>query len=84
MTFTIPDDILAQAGLTNRDAMVEFACLLFDTERLDKPTAARLAGLDRPQFEAELLRRGIAPWRPTLDEFEEDVRALEKLRKNAS
>ncbi len=73
MTISIPDDILREAGLTPRDAVIEFACRLFDAERLSKSTAARLCGLDRPEFEAELRSRNLAVYRTTLAEYEQDM-----------
>jgi predicted HTH domain antitoxin len=83
MTITIPDDILAQAGLTERDALIEFACRLYDADRLTKPAAARLAGLDRVGFEIELRKRGIAVYRPTPEDFRSDMETLRQLRETA-
>jgi predicted HTH domain antitoxin len=80
MTVTIPDDILRQAGLTEADALFEFACSLFDGGRLGLSHAARLAGLDRVQLEGELRKRGIAVWRPTRADIADEAAALKKLR----
>lgn len=79
MTITIPDAILKQAGLTERDALIEFACRLYDADRLDLNAAARLAGLGRPALEQELLARGIALHRPTLKDVEQDAATLRRL-----
>lgn len=79
MTFTIPDDILRLAGLTEREAIVEFACRLFDAQKLDLHTAGRLAGLSRAEMERELMARHIAVFRPTVEEFESDIRTLDEL-----
>lgn len=79
MTINVPDDILRQAGLTERDALVEFACRLFDAERLDLFAGARLAGLSRADFEAELRARRIPIYRPTLQDVDDDEAALGKL-----
>lgn len=79
MTITIPDDILARAGLTERDALVEFACRLFDAGKIDLPTAARLAALSRPALEAELRARGIAIHRPTEADIADDAAAIRRL-----
>lgn len=76
MTITIPDDILREAGLTEAEALVEFACRLFDAGRLGKAAAARLCGLDRLALEGELRRRGLAVYRTTVEEYEQDRRAL--------
>ncbi|MCB9840733.1 MAG: UPF0175 family protein [Phycisphaeraceae bacterium] len=79
MTITIPDDILEQAGLTEREALIEFACRLFDGDRLPLPLAARLAGLERVQMEIELGRRGIPIWRQTIEDQNDDMAALDRL-----
>ena len=72
MNIFIPDDILNEAGLTESDALIEFACRLFDAGRLSKGGGARLAGLDRTTFEAELHKRGLAVYRATLEDYELD------------
>ena len=40
-TLSIPDHVLRQAGLTERDALVEFACRLFDAGKITLWSAAR-------------------------------------------
>ncbi|HMN39413.1 MAG TPA: UPF0175 family protein [Phycisphaerales bacterium] len=72
MFLDIPDEILREAGLTKHDALVEFACRLFDAGKLDKAVAARLCGLERPAFEAELAKRGLTVYRSTLEDYELD------------
>ena len=79
MTLTIPDEVLKQSGLTERELLIEFACRLFDAGRLSLPMAGRLAHLSRPEFERELFARGIPAYRPTVEDFEKDMAALEKL-----
>lgn len=79
MTITIPDDILKQAGLTEREALIELAVRLYDADRLGLSMAGRLCGMDRVHFEAELRKRGIAIWRPTAEDVEQDVAALNRL-----
>ena len=75
----IPDDWLAEAALSERDAKIEIACRLFEAGRLPMPTATRWAGLNRTEFEEELLRRKIAICRPTVEDLEQDIEALERL-----
>lgn len=75
MSLNIPDDILKEAGLTEGDALIELACVLFDKGRLGKGAAARLCGLDRTGLEAELHRRGLAVYRTTLEDYEQDRRS---------
>ncbi len=79
MPLVIPDDALREAGLSERDALIEFACRLFDAGKLTLWSAARLAGLSRVAFEDELLARGI-PWlRPDRCDLADDVAGLERL-----
>jgi predicted HTH domain antitoxin len=54
-------------------------CRLFDAGRLSLWSAAQLAGLTRVQFEGELMSRGIAVYRPTIEDFRSDIDALKKL-----
>jgi predicted HTH domain antitoxin len=75
----IPDDVLRQAGLTEVEARLEFACRLFDAQRLRVNQAARFACLDRYAFEDELSKRGLAVYRPTVEDLQRDVAALEKM-----
>jgi len=79
MTLSIPEDILKEAGLTERDALIEFACRLFDAEKLDLNTAARLAGMERVHFEIELRNRKIPIYRPTVEEFRQDMETIRRL-----
>lgn len=81
MTFSIPDDILREAGLTESEALVELACRLFDAGRLSKEAAVRLCGLERTAFEAELYRRGLAVYRTTLEDYEMDRRPVDEVRR---
>lgn len=80
MTFHVPDDILEQSGLSGQQMLLELACHLFDIGRLDLTSAARLATLDRVDFENVLRDRGIAIYRPTLSDMEDETKAIEKFR----
>jgi predicted HTH domain antitoxin len=79
MAVVIPEDVIREAGLTEREALVEFACHLFDLGRLTLPAAARLAGLPRVSFEQELRTRRIAIYRPTPADLKADLDALDQL-----
>jgi predicted HTH domain antitoxin len=79
MPLTIPDEVLSQAGLTEAEARLEFACRLFDAGRLSIHQAAKLAGLDRYALEDQLHKRKIPVYRPTVEDLRHDVAALEKL-----
>lgn len=73
----IPDDILATAGLTERDCLIELAVQLYAQRRLPIGPALRLCGLTRIEFEHELARRDIALY--SVDDLERDVAELEEL-----
>jgi predicted HTH domain antitoxin len=66
--------------LTEREALTEFVCRLLDSEKLPLWPAAKLAGLSRPEMEDELRRRGIATYRPTIENLFNDVAVIERLR----
>lgn len=78
-TVTIPDEVLRQAGLTEREALVEFACRLFDAGKVSLWSAARLSGLDRNGIEDALLERKIPIYRPTVDDLAQDLATLDRL-----
>lgn len=81
MTLTIPDDIFQAAKLDERAMLVELACHLFDKELLSLGQAARLAGMTRTAFEEALFDRGIAAYRYDEAEFEQDMRALDAMKR---
>jgi predicted HTH domain antitoxin len=56
----ISDEALREAGLSEREAAVEFASHLFDAGKLTLWSAAKLAGLSQVEFERELGPRKIA------------------------
>jgi predicted HTH domain antitoxin len=76
MPVTISDEFLHQARLSEREALIEIACRLFDAGRLEFTPAARLAGLSRGEFEDELLERGLPIYRYTADHFMQDLKSL--------
>lgn len=78
-TLTIPDEVLRQTGLTEREALVEFACRLFDAGKISLWSAARLAGLDRNGMEDALLERDIPIFRPTAADLVQDLLTLDHL-----
>jgi predicted HTH domain antitoxin len=75
----VPDNVLTETGLTERELLVELACRLFDTGKLSLWLAARMAGLDRNGMEDALLQRGIAVYRPTLDDLAKDLETINRL-----
>jgi predicted HTH domain antitoxin len=80
MPVVIPDEALREAGLSEREALVEFACRLFDAGKLPLPSAARLAGLSRVAIEQELRARRIPIHRPTPQDLKADLDALDQIR----
>ena len=78
-TITVPDEVLRQAGLSEREALVEFACRLFDAKKLTLWSAAQLSGLDRNGIEDALLERGIPVYRPTVEDLAQDLATLDRL-----
>jgi predicted HTH domain antitoxin len=79
MPLTISDETLKKAGLTEREALIEFACRLFDAGRLSVHEAARLVGVERYSFEAELAKRKIPIYRYSEEHLRQDLEALRKL-----
>ncbi|WP_435010855.1 UPF0175 family protein [Tundrisphaera lichenicola] len=80
MPVVISDETLKQAGLTESEAIVEIACHLYDAGKLTLWPAARMAGMNRSEFEQALMNRSIPVYRPTLEDLVEDVATLERLR----
>jgi predicted HTH domain antitoxin len=80
MPVVIPDETLKEAGLTEREMVVEIACRLIDAGKLTLWQAARLAELSRSEFEQELGARKIPIYRPSLQDLADDLAALSRLR----
>ena len=78
-TLYIPDGILERAGVTEREVLIEVACRLFDSGKLSLHGAGELAGLHRDEIEDELMSRGIAVYRPTVEDVEKDFATMQKL-----
>ncbi|MGP0066279.1 MAG: UPF0175 family protein [Isosphaeraceae bacterium] len=79
MPVMIPDETLREAGLSERDAKVEIACWLFEGQKLTLWSAAKLAGLNRVEFEQELLARGIPRYRPDPRDLAEELAAMDQI-----
>ena len=83
MPVVISNETLLEAGLSEREALVESACGLFDSGRLTLWSAARLAQLPRVAFEQELRARRMALYRPTPADLQSDLDALDQLGKGS-
>ena len=81
MTLQIPDEILRAAKLDERGVLVELARHLLDTDRLTLAQGARLAGMNRTEFEDALLDRGIPIYRYDEDEIRKELETLRELRR---
>jgi predicted HTH domain antitoxin len=79
MPLVISDDVLQAAGLSEKEAKLEIACRWFDAGKLAIGHAARLAGIDEREFEAQLELRGLPRHRYTEDMLAHDVESLKKL-----
>lgn len=76
MTLTLPDDP-ALDGLAESDIRLDLACALFAGGRISRSVGARMAGMERFDFDAELVRRKIPSF--TEEMLEEDLATLRKL-----
>jgi predicted HTH domain antitoxin len=76
MTLTLPDDP-ALAEFSELDIRLDLACALFAAGRISRMVAARMAGMERFDFDRELAGRRI----PTCTEemLEEDIGTLRTL-----
>lgn len=79
MPLTIPDETLAAARMTEPELRVEIACRLFEADKLALWPAAQLAGLDRVNFVSALHQRNIGWPRIDIEDYEQDLKALDKL-----
>ncbi|MGA2062078.1 MAG: UPF0175 family protein [Thermoguttaceae bacterium] len=78
-TIIIPDEVLKEAGLNPQEALVEFACRLFEAGRLSLHSAGKLAGLDRVHMEEALSQRKIPIYRPTIEDINQDLAAMKQM-----
>jgi predicted HTH domain antitoxin len=79
MPVVISDETLKQAVMTEREAVIEIACRLFDAGKLHLWPAAKMAGLSRVEFEQKLMNRMIPVFRPTIQDLLDDLAALRQL-----
>lgn len=74
MPVVIPDDILQEAGLSEREVLVEIACRLYDADMFK--LWQQPCGLDRLALINELQRRHIPVFRPSVEDVEYDANTL--------
>ncbi len=75
MTLTLDDDILATAGITNQELLIEIAATLYHRKGLPLGKASALAGLNRIVFLEELAAREI-PIHYNEQELDRDIKTL--------
>lgn len=63
---------------TEREALLESACRMFETGRLSLFLAAQLAGLPQPEFEDILLEKGIPIYPYSEDDLRDDLQTLKQ------
>lgn len=71
----ITNDTLADAKMTEREFMIDFACFLYERKRLSMGRARNLSGLDQISFQKELAKRDI-DIHFTKEDLREDLRNL--------
>lgn len=80
MCLHISSELLKRAGLPDdREAIIEFACRLFQARKIPLWPAAQLAGLSRVAMEGQLRKRGIPIYYPTVEDLMDDLAALKRL-----
>jgi len=80
MTITIPDQLLAQIGISIETLMLKLAVELFKEEKITLGQASQLADIHQVQFQRELAKRKISI-HYNIEDFEENMKTLAKLRK---
>jgi predicted HTH domain antitoxin len=77
MTITLPDDP-ALATMDEEDIRIDLACGAYAAGHITRSVAARMAGLERPDFDEILFQRRI----PSYDEemLAQDLEVIRSLR----
>lgn len=78
MSVTIPDSVLHATRMSETEMRQEIAVLLYQKEKLTTEQAARLAEMDRVDFQHLLASRGITV-HYDVEEYEQDLKTLERL-----
>ncbi len=80
MPMTIPDEVLAAAGMSELEIKRELELALFQQEKLTLGQARRLAEISYFDFQALLAERQI-PIHYGIEEFRDDLRTLGRIRR---
>jgi predicted HTH domain antitoxin len=78
----IEDSLLKAANMSEQELKVELALMLYAQKRFSFGQARQLAGMSYFEFEQLLFDRNI-PAHYDVDEFEEDLKTIEKLRRGS-
>jgi predicted HTH domain antitoxin len=79
MIVEIPDQVIAQSGLSAKEILLKVALILFQEEKLTLGQASKLAGLHQFEFQKELAKREISVHYGEED-FERDLQTIAKIR----
>ncbi len=75
----VPEDLLKRLGPNDREALVEIACRLYETNSLRFDEAARLANLDLEAFGRACASRKIPVYRYDIEDLRSDLETLKNL-----
>jgi predicted HTH domain antitoxin len=79
MPVTLPDELLAEAGLSELEAKLEIACRLYDAGKLTMPQATHWLEVTRGEFEAALSERGLPLVRVDERYWAQELEGLKRL-----
>ncbi|MBM81092.1 MAG: hypothetical protein CMJ78_10920 [Planctomycetaceae bacterium] len=80
MSLTIPDQWLAEAGITEQEARLELACRLYDSGQLTLAQGIRWPDVTRTAFEDALLDRGLPIHKLSTEDLAHDLKSLISLQ----
>ena len=77
----ISDKVMDRVGLhSDEEATIEFACRLFDANKLGFGEGAEMAGVSDERFAEELRKRNIRFVEYTLEMLQEDIKSVREMR----
>jgi predicted HTH domain antitoxin len=80
MSLVIDNEILQTTRMTEKELLQEIAIMLFEKEKLSLGQASKLAEMNLMQFQHLLASRSITV-HYGVEDFEQDLKTLEGLRK---
>ncbi len=75
MIVEIPDQVIAQSGLSAKEILQKLALILFQEEKLPLGHASKLAQIHQFEFQKELAKREI-PVHYGEEDFERDLQTI--------